>query len=507
MDRPDLKSAPLISIRNVTKVFPGGHEANSHIDLDIYAGEIHALLGENGAGKTTLMNILSGIYRADIGDFWVRGSQVHIKTPKDAIGHGIAMVHQHFRLIPCHTVAENIVLGLSTSFFSPLKEVLKSIRDFSTKYNLVINPSARLCDLSSGEQQRVEIVKALIRGAGILILDEPTSVLTPQEAGELFTILNKMKAEGKAVIFITHKLEEVLGVADHITVLRQGKIVDSFRAEKIKSKGDEEAKKDLACMMVGKEVILKVKKETLDKGEPVLKVEGLHVYNERGIEAVRGVTFSVRKGEIFGVLGVAGNGQRELVEAIVGLRGHLGKISKEGGNMGYVPENRLHMGTVPGLNLADNIILTCYKDFSGMLFLKLPLIRKHAEKLLYEFRVSARDLKVPAGQLSGGNIQRVILARELSQNPALLIAEQPTHGLDVGSTEDVWKALLEQRRTAGVLLVSGDLEEILSLSDRVGVIFQGRIVDILDSTSAKDRIDEIGLMIYTGLLKRKGKTI
>lgn len=499
MDRPDSKPAPLISIRNVTKVFPGGREANSHIDLDIYPGEIHALLGENGAGKTTLMNILSGIYRADSGGFMARGRPVHIKSPKDAIAHGIVMVHQHFRLIPCHTVAENIVLGLSTSFFSPLKKILKSIRDFSTQYNLVINPSARLCDLSSGEQQRVEIVKALIRGASILILDEPTSVLTPQEAGELFIILNKMKAEGKAVIFITHKLEEVLRVSDHITVLRRGKIVDSFPTEKIKSKEEEEAKKGLACMMVGKEVILKVKKKTVNRGKSVLKVEGLRVYNERGIEAVRGVTFSVRKGEIFGVLGVAGNGQRELVEAIVGLRDHQGRIYKEGGNMGYVPEDRLHMGTVPGLSLADNIILTCYKDFSGILFLKMPLIRKHAKKLLFDFNVAAKDLKVPAGQLSGGNIQRMILARELSRNPALLIAEQPTHGLDVGSTEDVWKALLAQRKTAGVLLVSGDLEEVLSLSDRVGVMFQGRIVDILDSTNAKNRIDEVGLMMTDGL--------
>jgi simple sugar transport system ATP-binding protein len=502
MDKPDSKPIPLISMRNVTKVFPGGHEANSHIDLEIYPGEIHALLGENGAGKTTLMNILSGIYRADFGDFMIKGRPVQIKSPKEAIGHGIVMVHQHFRLIPCHTVAENIVLGLDVSFLSPLNEILKRISGFSRQYNLAINPSSRLCDLSSGEQQRVEIVKALIRGANILILDEPTSVLTPQEAGELFIILNKMKAEGKAVIFITHKLEEVLAVADHITVLRRGKIVDSFPAERVKSKGEEAAKIDLARMMVGKEVFLKVKKNPVESGKTVLQVDGLRSYNERGIESVRGVTFSVRKGEILGVLGVAGNGQRELVEAIVGLRDYQGKITRGKGKMGYVPENRLHMGIVPSMSLSDNIILTCYREFSGIMFLDMPFIRKHVKNLLKDYRVVAKDVKMPAGQLSGGNIQRMILARELSQNPEILIAEQPTHGLDVSSTEDVWKALLEQRKTAGVLLVSGDIEEILSLSDRIAVMFQGRIVDILDIAQAKDSVDEIGLMMTGGIKNR-----
>jgi ABC-type uncharacterized transport system ATPase subunit len=493
---------PNISMRGITKIFPGGLVANDDIDLDIFPGKIHALLGENGAGKTTLMNILSGIYRADKGEFLIHGKSAPIRSPKDAIKYGIGMVHQHFRLIPPHTVAENIVLGLSTSFFSPLKEVVKKIRDFSKQYNLTIHPMTRICDLSVGEQQRIEIVKALIRGANILILDEPTSVLTPQEAKELFVILKKMKSEGKAIIFITHKLEEVLEIADHITVLRKGRVVDSFSSSRIINK-KEEAKKELARMMVGKEVILKVKKDKVSLGSTVLKVENLRVLNDRGIESVRGVSLSVRKGEIFGILGVAGNGQRELVEAIVGLRPYSGEIHKEDGKAGYIPENRLYMGTVPNMNLAENMILTCYKDFSGPIFIDLPLVHEQSKKLMADFRVIASDLKVYAKQLSGGNIQRLILARELSQNPKLLIAEQPTHGLDVSSIEDVWKALLEQRKTAGILLVSGDLEEVLSLSDWVGVIFQGSIVDVLDGSSAKDRIEEIGLMMTGGLKKKK----
>jgi len=498
MKKPETRQPPLISMHGITKIFPGGLVANDTIDLDIYSGQIHALLGENGAGKTTLMNILSGIYRADKGEFFIMGELTHIRSPKEAIDHGIVMVHQHFRLIPPHTVAENIVLGLELSFLSPLKKIKKSIQKFSAEYNLSIHPMARICDLSIGEQQRVEIVKALIRGAHILILDEPTSVLTPQEAKELFLILRKMKSEGKAIIFITHKLEEVLEIADHITVLRKGRVVDSFPASRVRNKR-EEAKKEIACMMVGREVILKVKKNSVHLEDIVLKVENMLVVNERGIEAVKGVSFYVRKGEIFGILGVAGNGQHELVEAVVGLRGCSGEIHKRDGRTGYIPENRLQMGTVPKLNLAENMILTCYRNFSKGLFLDLPLIIEQSKKLISDFRVMAPDLKVLARQLSGGNLQRLILARELSQNPNLLIAEQPTHGLDVSSTEDVWKALLEQRKSAGILLVSGDLEEVLSLSDRIGVMFQGKIVGILDGLSAKERIEEIGLMMTGGI--------
>jgi len=487
-------------MRGISKQFPGGLCANDHIDLDIYPGHIHALLGENGAGKTTLMNILSGMYRADEGEFSVDGHAAQIRSPKEALAHGIVMVHQHFRLIPPHTVAENIVLGIGRWFFSPVKKIEKAIRDFSAQYNLPIHPSSRICDLSVGEQQRVEIIKALIRGARICILDEPTSVLTPQETKELFPILRKMKSEGKAVIFITHKLEEVLEVADHITVLRKGRVVDSMPSSSLEA-DREEAKKQLACMMVGKEVILKVRREQVRIGNEVIKVEQLRVMNDREIETVRGVSFAVRKGEIFGVIGVAGNGQRELVEALVGFRSFSGRIEKTSEKFGYIPENRLHMGTVPHMSIAENIILTCYRDFSGPLFLDVPLIEEHAHRLISSFRIVAPDTRVLAGQLSGGNIQRLILARELSQNPLFLIAEQPTHGLDVSSTEDVWKALLDLRRTAGILLITGDLEEVLSLSDRIAVMFQGVVVDVLDASSAQQRVEEIGLMMTGGLKK------
>jgi ABC-type uncharacterized transport system ATPase subunit len=491
------KSDAIIKMRKITKIFPGGLKANDNIDLDIYPGEIHAVLGENGAGKTTLMNILSGIYKADRGEFYIKSSPVQIKSPKEAINHGIVMVHQHFRLIPPHTVAENIVLGLGTSFFSPLKGIEKSIREFSEQYNLSIHPKTRICDLSVGEQQRVEIVKALIRGAMILILDEPTSVLTPQETKELFGILKKMKNEGKAIIFITHKLEEVLEIADHITILRKGKVTAQMPSSQIAKKGPE-AKAELAMKMVGREVILNVEKEAVAPGNTVLEVDNLRVLDDRGTESVKGVSFSVRLGEIFGIVGVAGNGQGPLVEAITGLRPPLSGGLAVKGNVGYIPEDRLSMGSVGDLTLAENSILTDYRNqcFSRNLLLNLASIKEWAEGLMTKFCVVAPNVNTPAKQLSGGNLQRLILARELSKNTQLLVAEQPTHGLDVGSIEFVWRFLLEQRKNAGILLVSGDLSEVLSLSDRIGVMFQGKVT-IFESPFS-DKIEEIGLKM-TGL--------
>ncbi|UCB45528.1 MAG: ABC transporter ATP-binding protein [Spirochaetota bacterium] len=486
------KRDAIISMKGITKTFPGGLKANDNIDLDIYQGEIHAVLGENGAGKSTLMNILSGIYRADSGEFFLNCKPVQIKSPKEAISHGIIMVHQHFRLIPPHTVAENIVLGLGTSFLSPLKGIEKSIKEFNEQYNLSIHPKTRICDLSVGEQQRVEIVKALIRGASILILDEPTSVLTPQEAKELFGILEKMKKEGKAIIFITHKLEEVLEIADHITILRKGKVTASMPSDQIAKKGSE-AKSELAMKMVGREVILKVEKESFSLGNTVLEVDNLKVLDDRGIEAVKGVSFSVNRGEVFGIVGVAGNGQGPLVEAITGLRPPSSGSFTVKGDVGYIPEDRLSMGSVGDLTLAENSILTDYKNscFSRHLLLNLSYIREYAEILMIKFSVVAPNVNTRAKQLSGGNLQRLILARELSKNTQLLVAEQPTHGLDVGSIEFVWKFLLEQRKNAGILLISGDLSEVLSLSDRIGVMFQGKVT-IFESPFS-DKIEEIGL--------------
>jgi len=492
MKKSNTKQKALVSMQGITKIFPRGLAANNNIDLDIYPGEIHAILGENGAGKTTLMNILSGIYRADKGKFFIRGKPAQIRSPKEAISQGIVMVHQHFRLIPPHTVAENIVLGLDTSFLSPLKEVERSIREFSAQYNLSIHPKARICDLSVGEQQRVEIVKALIRGANILVLDEPTSVLTPQETKEFFLILKKMKSEGKAIIFITHKLEEVLEIADHITILRKGKVTASIHSSQIDHTG-KAAKAELALKMVGREVILNVEKKPVDIGDVILDVKSLRVLNDRGREAVKGISFSVRRGEVFGIVGVAGNGQGPLVEAITGLRPIFGGSFTVKGDVGYIPEDRLNMGSVPDLTVAENSILTHYKNrcFSGHLFLNLISIREWADNLISKFNIIAPDVNVRAKQLSGGNLQRLILARELSRNTQLLIAEQPTHGLDVGSIEYVWNFLLEQRKNAGIILVSGDLSEALSLCDRIGVMFQGN-VSMFDSPFS-DKIEEIGL--------------
>lgn len=488
---------PLISMRGITKTFPDGTRANDGIDIDIQAGEIHAILGENGAGKTTLMNILSGIYRADSGSFLLRGAPAQIRSPKEAIRHGIVMVHQHFRLIPPHTVAENIVLGLGTSFLSPLKGIERLIREFSERYNLAVHPRSRICDLSVGEQQRVEIVKALIRGAECLILDEPTSVLTPQETRELFGILKRMKQERKAVIFITHKLEEVLQIADHITILRKGSVTASMPASDVDT-GTRGAKEELAKKMVGREVILAVQKPPVPPEENVLEVTGLRVLDDRGRETVRGVSFDVRKGEVFGIVGVAGNGQGQLVEAIVGLRPLLDGSLLIRGDVGYIPEDRMGMGSVQDLTLAENSILTDYRNscFGSGILLNLAYIREYAAMLVAKFSVVAPSVNVPAKQLSGGNLQRLILARELSRNTKLLIAEQPTHGLDVGSIEYVWRFLLEQRKNAGVLLVSGDLGEVLALSDRIGVMFKGGLT--IFEQPLREKEEEIGLRM-TGL--------
>jgi ABC-type uncharacterized transport system ATPase subunit len=489
-------SIPLISMRKVQKTF-GGVRANDGIDLDIYGGEVHAILGENGAGKTTLMNILSGIYRADSGGFLMRGSPVSIKSPKDAIRLGIVMVHQHFRLIGPHTVAENVVLGLSTSFFSPLKGIERTIEEYSARYNLLVHPRARICDLSVGEQQRVEIVKALIRGAEVLILDEPTSVLTPQETKELFCILERMKEERKAVIFITHKLEEVLEVADRITILRRGTITASMPAAGVKKAG-KKAKEELAKKMVGREVLLSVDKRPVAKSLPVLEIRDLRVEDDRGRETVKGLSFDVCRGEVFGIVGVAGNGQNQLVEALFGLRPAKSGTVAVHGDVGYIPEDRMGMGSVGELTLSENCILTQYKNscFGGGVLFDLSYIREYTQALVAKFAVSAPSISTPAKQLSGGNLQRLILARELSRNTSLLIAEQPTHGLDVGSIEYVWRFLLEQRRNAGILLVSGDLGEVIALSDRIGVLYKGTLT--LFEQPFEDKEEQIGLKM-TGL--------
>ncbi len=490
----------VISMKGITKRFPGVL-ANDRVDLELHPGKIHALLGENGAGKTTLMNILSGRYRPDDGAILLSQNGVKFSSPRDALHAGIGMVYQHFMLIPNQTVAENIALGMNTPrFFLPRARIEEEVTRLSKTYGLAIDPGAHIDELSLGQQQRVEILKLLYRNVDVLILDEPTAVLTPSEIEELFATLKNIAREGRSVIFITHKLEEVLEIADEITILRKGRVVAHL------SPGDVESRRELARLMVGREVVLKVEKEPAVPGEVVLELRDCSGFDERGHPAFQHMTFAVRKGEIFAIVGVAGNGQSELVSAIMGLRPlsggellilgkrvHYGRRSVSD-DVGYIPEDRLGTGSIPNLDLVDNLVLTSYPRFCRKGLFQRDVAAAEGERLLSKFHVAAPGVQTLARQLSGGNLQKIILARELSKNPRLLIAEQPTHGLDIGATEEVWTEILRQRETAGILLVSGDLREVLSLSDRIGVIFRGRLMDVF-SVEDEDWIGEIGPMM------------
>ena len=483
MDEP-----PVLELRGITKEFPGVL-ANDHVDFDLRRGEVHALLGENGAGKSTLMSILYGLYTPDSGEILMNGEPVAINSPKDAIELGIGMVHQHFMLIPVMTVTENIVLAQEPRHAGVLLDydaAAERVRELSTSFGLAVDPNARIQKITVGQQQRVEILKALYRGAEILILDEPTAVLTPQEARELFEIIEGLKEQGKSIVFITHKLNEVLEVADRITVLRRGK-----RVETIPRDGATEA--GLARSMVGREVLLRVDKKPAEPGEPLLKVADLSVRDDRGLEAVRGVTFDVRAGEIVGIAGVDGNGQSELIDALTGLRKPAGGRMTVGGQdlthasarqaldagMGHIPEDRHRRGLVLDFNLAENLALHDYgkEPFSRFGWLNPRRWLRWAAGLLKEFDVRGGGPTTRASSLSGGNQQKVVVAREVSRDPSVLIAAQPTRGLDVGAIEFVHRRLVEQRDAGkAVLLVSLELEEILSLSDRILVLYEGRVV-------------------------------
>jgi len=498
-----VKGEVVIRMEGIVKRFPDV-VANDYIDFEVKAGEIHALLGENGAGKTTLMNILYGIYRPDEGKIYVRGERAEIKSPRDAIDLGMGMVHQHFMLVYPHTVAENIALGLSSSkFLFPVREVEKRVAEFSERYGLKIDSKAKIWQLSVGEQQRVEIIKALYRGAQVLILDEPTSVLTPSETRDLVNTLRRIAGEGRSIIFITHKLDEAMEISDRITVLRHGKVVATVRAS-------ETSKRELARMMVGREVLFRLKKKLVKRGEVVLEAKNLHALNDKGLPAIKGVSFTVSQGEILGIAGVAGNGQRELVEVITGLRkateGKVLMLGQDRTNcspkdviemrVAHIPEERIRMGLVPNMSIAENLILKNYRDspFSNKLFLNLTVIDQEAEKLISEYNIITPSKKNQAKLLSGGNIQRLILARELSEKPCLIVAAHPTYGLDVGATEYIRTLLLKQREEGvAILLVSEDLEEILSLSDRIAVMFEGGFMGIVPAESAE--VEEIGLMM------------
>ena len=497
-------ASPLaIRMEGITKRFPGV-VANRGIDFSVLKGEIHALLGENGAGKTTLMKILNGLYQPDVGQIWIDGQRVNVRSPRDAIDLGIGMVHQHFMLVQSHTVAENIILGLDTPRFSlHLGRVEKDIARLAEHYHLQVDPRAKIWQLSVGEQQRVEILKALYRGARILILDEPTAVLTPQEAQELFKTLRSMVSEGHTVVFISHKLGEVMSVADRITVLRRGEVVDTVFTS-------QTSKDDLARMMVGREVLFRLRKRESEPGDVVLEIDGLTALSDRGLEALRGVSLTVRSGEILGVAGVAGNGQRELAEAIVGLRPVTGGRISVGGadvtnlpprevmdrGVGYIPEDRIGSGLVVNLSVAENLILKCYREppiCSGF-FLDGDAISAHAEELVQAYDVMTPGIDTRTRLLSGGNLQKLILAREISSRPSLMVAVHPTRGLDVGATEAVRRLLLEQRDSgAGIVLISEDLDELLSMSDRIAVLYEGRIMGVVESEEA--RVEALGLMM------------
>jgi general nucleoside transport system ATP-binding protein len=482
-----MADAPLLELRGITKRFPGV-VANDHVDFDLAKGEVHALLGENGAGKSTLMNILYGLYHPDEGEIRLNGRQLRIDSPRAAIDTGIGMVHQHFMLIPVMSVAENIVLGVEphNGPILDLETAEERVRELSQQFGLAVRPEARIDSISVGMQQRVEILKALYRGAEILILDEPTAVLTPQEAAELFAIVRSLQAEGKSIIFISHKLNEVLEIADRITVLRRGKTVETVPREGATEEG-------LARLMVGREVLLRVEKKPAEPGEPLLQVENLRVRDERGLEAVRGVSFEVRAGEIVGIAGVDGNGQTELIEAITGLRRpEAGRIVAGGeeltdegarecleAGLGHIPEDRQLRGLVLDFTLAENIALHDFREPPdskwGWLFPERIVAR--AKGLLTEFDVRGGGPRTLAAALSGGNQQKVVIAREVSRDPRILVAAQPTRGLDVGAIEFVHRRLVtEQEEGRAILLLSFELDEILSLSDRILVIYEGRIV-------------------------------
>ncbi len=499
----------VVEMKGIVKRFPGVL-ASDHVDFQLRAGEIHALLGENGAGKSTLMNVLAGLYRQDAGIIKVNGKQVEFSSPRDAIQAGIGMVHQHFMLVPSQTVTENILLGLDEPrFFMRLQEYDSKIAELGERFGLKVDPRAKIWQLSVGVQQRVELLKMLYRGANVLIMDEPTAVLAPTEIEGLFQTLHAMIADGKSVIFISHKLQEVTAIADHVTVLRRGVAT----ASNVPSKGV--SRQELAKLMVGREVVFFVDKKPQPAGDVILDVKDLHAENDKGLPALRGVSLNVRAGEIVGVAGVAGNGQNELSQVIAGLRKctqgevHLSgdKISNRDTlygiehGMSYVPEDRTHVGSAPNLSVTDNVIMKNYRKspISNRGVLDMGAATKFAKELKAAYDIVVPTVNTPVRLLSGGNLQRVILAREISGHPNFMVAVQPTRGLDVGAIEGVHRLLLTQREAgAAVLLISEELEELLSLSDRVYVIYEGRIMGEIKVQSAEpdeSMIEAIGLMM------------
>ena len=493
-----------LEMRNITKRFPGVL-ASDRVDFDVCSGEVHALLGENGAGKSTLMKILYGMYHADEGEIFLNGGRIGISSPTDAIDYGIGMIHQHFMLVPSLTVAENVALGLPSSRapLTDLDVVSKRILELADIYGLQVEPDAYIWQLAVGQQQRVEIIKALYRGAALLILDEPTAVLTPQEVDELFVIMRQMIGDGHALIFISHKLHEVIEICERVTVLRDGRKIGTRPIA-------ETTKADLANWMVGREVGLTSDLGTFEPGDVRLSLRDVQCENDRGMSGLQGISLSVRAGEILGIAGVSGNGQRELAECITGLRETTkGKVNLEGQditnlspgdrtdrNLAYIPEERMRDGMIKEFTVAENMILREHHKppYSRSGFLNFSAISRHSDKLIDDFQVKTPSRETRAKSLSGGNIQKVILARELSRHPRVIVAAQPTRGLDIGATEYVRGQLLAQRKDGtAVLLISEDLDEIMALADRIAVIYEGQIMDIVPNGEAAP--ERLGLLM------------
>jgi ABC-type uncharacterized transport system ATPase subunit len=501
---------PAVELRGITKRFPGV-VANDRVDFEAAEGEVHALLGENGAGKSTLSNILTGLYRADEGEMHLHGKQVAFASPRNALDAGVCMVHQHFRLVAPFTVAENVILGdhrgEGKKFTVNPRRIERRVAELGERYRIAVDPRARVWQLSLGEQQRVELLKALYRQARVLILDEPTAVLTPQEAESLFETLRVMASEGRTVIFISHKLHEVTAVSDRVTVLRAGKAVATVSTA-------DSTPRSLAALMVGRDVAAPQRRERQsDVGEPVLEVRGLSATGDRGGDALRDVTLTVRAGEILAIAGVAGNGQRELAETVSGMRKasagsiHIDGKALRGGDareairahVAHVPEDRLHTGVAPSLPIASNVVLKSYRSGSVTKgpMLRLRAIRALAERLIERYDVRGGGPDLPARRLSGGNLQKVVLAREFEGEPRVLIAASPTRGLDVSAIETVHGYLRDAAAAGvGVLLISEDLDEILALADRIAVIYEGAIVGEVAAGEAS--VEEIGLMMAGG---------
>jgi ABC-type uncharacterized transport system ATPase subunit len=501
-------SVPALEMRGITKRYPGVI-ANDHIDLDVRRGEIHALLGENGAGKTTLMNVLYGLARPNEGQILLDGKPVEIAGPSDAIARGISMVHQHFMLVPVLSVAENVVLGSETManrLFLDRREANKRIAELANRFGFALDPETKVGSLSVGQQQRVEILKALYRDAQILVLDEPTAVLTPQETDEIFALLRRLAADGRSIIFISHKLYEVLAVADRITVIRRGRVIGE-------RKPSETTEAELAELMVGREVELTVDRGVSHAGVPMLQVEDLRVADDRRREVVPGATLQIRAGEILGIAGVAGNGQDELVEALIGLRRpSAGKVTLDGrdvtgfspramneAGVGYVPGDRHRFGLILSFPLYDNLVLTSYyrPPYARGFLREDAAVLESADAQVERFDIRVPSSTVATATLSGGNQQKVVVAREFDRPLKLLVLDQPTRGLDVGSIEFIHRQIIAKRDAGtAVLLVSAELDEVMEISDRIAVMYRGRIVAELDGRTADK--SQVGLLMATG---------